>query len=81
MSAFFKEFKDLLSKHIHHSHELVLVADLNIHLNKPNEPDTAHLLDILDSMDLTQHINEPTHIKGNLLDVLITRKLKQSYKT
>ena len=30
--------------------------------------------DILDSFDLIQHVNQPTHTSGNTLDVVITRR-------
>ena len=74
MSNFFKEFNQVLSHYNNARHEVILTGDFNIHVNKPNDPKAKKLLAILDTFNLIQHIQEPTHNCGNTLDLLITQK-------
>ena len=74
MSTFFKEFSELLAHYNHKNNEVIITGDFNIHVNKPNNPDTSKFLNILDTFNLVQHIQEPTHEHGNTLDLLITRR-------
>ena len=39
-----------------------------------NNPDTIRFRDLLDSMGLVQHVKRPTHEKGHILDLIITRQ-------
>ncbi len=54
--------------------EVIICGDFNIHINKPDDPNTKKFMDILSQFNLVQHINEPTHKQGNTLDLIITRK-------
>ena len=74
MSTFFKELNDLLSHYNMLKNEVILIGDFNIHVNDTNNRHAKKLLDIFDTFNLTQHINEPTHKHGNTLDLLVTRK-------
>ncbi len=53
--------------------EVIVMGDFNFHMNKPDKPNPAHMNEILDAMDLIQHVTEPTHKDGNTLDLIITR--------
>ena len=54
------------------SKERVLVlGDFNIHVDVPNG---LKFLDLLESLGLEQHVTEPTHIFGDRLDLVITRR-------
>ena len=48
---------------------------IQLHLDKKQRPTrpTIKFCDILESFDLEQHVNFPTHIHGHWLDLLITR--------
>ena len=52
---------------------LVMAGDFNIHVNVSSDNDAVRFLDQLSSMGLQQHIDFPTHVSGNTLDLLITR--------
>jgi len=52
---------------------IVVVGDLNFHLDNPSNTDTAKLNGILESFGMRQHVNEPTHTAEHTLDVVITR--------
>ena len=73
MSDFFSEFTELLAANHESKNELLIIGDFNFHVNKPYAPNTRKLNDLLKMFSLTQHISEPTHIRGNTLDLLITR--------
>ena len=46
------------------------MGDFNLHLESSSS-DVRQLTDILESIDLNQHVNFPTHIHGHSLDVMI----------
>ncbi len=70
---FLKEFDDFLNEITLLPGKLVLIGDFNFHMNKPSKTEVAQFSDILCSYDLEQHIDFPTHISGNILDLIITR--------
>ena len=47
------------------------MGDFNIQVNKLNTPGIEEFLDILDVMNMKQIVNQPTHNKGNILDLII----------
>lgn len=52
---------------------LVIVGDLNIYIDDKVNSDALNFLDVLESLGLQQHVNDPTHIHGHTLDLIITR--------
>ena len=74
VSRFCNEFADYLDELFALPGELLLCGDLNC----PGESDTcvdSLLDDLLSSRQLTQRVTGPTHVAGNLLDVVITVEL------
>ncbi|KAM3583200.1 uncharacterized protein V6R79_009203 [Siganus canaliculatus] len=69
---FFQEFQDLLTALCASTSNLVILGDINIHLNNPSCPSASDFLQLLDCFNLTQHVHDPTHLKGNTLDLVIT---------
>ncbi len=55
--------------------EVIICDDFNIHVIKPDDPNTKKFMDILSQFNLVQHINEPTHKLGNTLDLIIIEHL------
>ena len=53
---------------------LVIIGDVNIHLDAATDPNTIKFDQALDSHGLVQHVVELRHNRGHTLDVLITRK-------
>ena len=62
---------DILEQHINQSGELALMGDFNITVNKPSDPDPSTFLDTLDSFNLVNKIEEPTHQLSNILGLII----------
>ena len=55
------------------NNEILIVGDINFHLDNKHDPDTKHFISCLQSFGLRQHVNTATHKHGHTLDVVITR--------
>ena len=67
------EFSTYLETILLSKEHLVIAGDFNIHVDAPRDPDSLKLQDLLQSVGLQQHITEPTHTQGHILDLVITR--------
>ena len=74
LSSFWPEWSDYLSALVLRKADLVVVGDLNFHLDIPKNPNTTKFVSTLSEFGLEQHITVPTHQKNHTLDVLITRE-------
>jgi endonuclease/exonuclease/phosphatase (EEP) superfamily protein YafD len=52
---------------------ILMAGDFNFHIDNIGDSDTIKLNKILESFNLQQHVNGPTHKKGHTLDLIITR--------
>ena len=73
ISVFFEEWSKYINQHVIAREELLITGDLNFHLDKPTDPSSQKFMSLLHEHGLTQHVNEPTHAHGHILDVVITR--------
>jgi hypothetical protein len=73
ISVFFEEWSKYINQHVIAREELLITGDLNFQLDKPTDPNSQKFMSILHEHGLTQHVNEPTHAHGHILDVVITR--------
>ena len=73
MKSFFSEFQNLLDASATINEDLMIVGDLNFHVDDSANKDATLFSRILESYNLLQHVKEPTHIKGHTLDLFITR--------
>ena len=73
LSDFFEEFEELLCEFHNISAPIILCGDFNLHINKPDDPDGQRFISTMDSYGYTQHVNFPTHMNGNTLDLIFTR--------
>lgn len=72
-ATFIQEFSSMLEVLATYNSQLVIAGDLNIHFEDPTNNDTIQVNRILSSFALTQHVVHPTHNRGGILDVIITR--------
>lgn len=72
-SQFFDEFTTLLSYQSLSAGKLLIAGDFNFHMDNKNDIHSAQLNTILETTNLIQHVAMPTHHKGHILDLLITR--------
>ena len=73
---FLDEFADILERTSEYAAPLVIVGDVNIHLDEVTMSITEQFHNMLTDCDLVQHVVGPTHTAGHTLDVFISR---QSY--
>lgn len=53
--------------------DICFIGDFNLHIDVTSDPHTKHFSDILATLDLTQHVHQSTHVKGHILDLVISR--------
>ena len=53
---------------------VIILGDINMHMDDPNNQNVCILQDSIEAFDLIQHVKIPTHNKGHTLDVVITTK-------
>ena len=71
MSVFLNEMTYFLTSLAVRPGELLVTGDFNIHVDDTNDPNSRRFLDILDSLNLVQHVTEPTHKAGHTLDLVM----------
>ena len=71
---FFDEFSDHLERTSTYASSLIIVGDLNIHLDVTSDSAAVMFLNIIDQHSLVQHVIGATHRAGHCLDVFITKK-------
>ena len=74
VADFFCDFSNILDSYSTLSDELVIAGDFNFHLDDPNNIHSRRLLELLKCHGMVQHVTEPTHKDGHLLDLIITRE-------
>ena len=72
-NVFFDDLADVLERTSTYSCPVVVLGDINIHLDTADDPDTVKFLSLIHSYGLVQHVSSPTHKAGHLLDVFLTR--------
>ncbi len=53
--------------------EILICGDFSFKVNRSDDNEAIQFLEYLNSLDLIQYVQEPTHILGNTLDLVITR--------
>jgi hypothetical protein len=77
LNYFFEELTQLLEIVAAYRCEVVICGDFNIHVNVADDRHAIRFQELLQSFDLVQVINGPTHRSGNTLDLVITRRDRQ----
>ena len=52
---------------------IVLLGDLNLHIDNQEDPDANQLIATIEAFGLKQHIKFPTHQLGHTLDLIATK--------
>ena len=74
MSGFFVELEDVLDRVVTFVDPLYIVGDINIHLERPDEPVSRQFVELLGSHGLACRVSSPTHDRGGMLDVVASRE-------
>ena len=70
----YSDFTTLLESLATYRCPVIILGDLNIHLERSNDVRVVELNDLLESFELCQCVNQSTHSKGGTLDVIIVRQ-------
>lgn len=73
-SEFFNQWSLFLSDYATHDKEVLIVGDLNFHVDADDDTDAQHFMDTISTCGLQQHVHESTHVMGHTLDVVISRE-------
>ena len=74
-SDFLGEFPDFLEHcFVTSVGSTFIFSDFNFHFDNKCRTSTQEINQMLDAFELCQHITEPKYIKGNILDVVISKK-------
>ena len=70
-AVFLKDFSDFLSSIIKLESVLIL-GDFNLHVDDSASCSAKELLTLTEAFNFEQHVSEPTHQKGHILDLVFT---------
>ena len=70
-ALFLKDFSDFLSSIIKLESVLIL-GDFNLHIDDSSSCSGKELLSLTEAFNFEQHVSEPTHQKGHILDLVFT---------
>ena len=71
-TTFIDQFTDLLTSLQSKYNNIIILGDINMHMEDPTNLNASILQDSINAFNLTQHVKIPTHNKGHILDVIIT---------
>jgi hypothetical protein len=72
LTAFLEEFEDFLAEMITRQERIILLGDFNIHWDDAENSGVKTFRSLIDTFQLKQHIDTPTHRDGHTLDLIMT---------
>jgi hypothetical protein len=73
VKGFFEDFEPFLSSGNLPSENIIVVGDLNFHVNDPTDSNARRLIRLYEPLGFEQLVNEPTQTFGNTLDLALVR--------
>ena len=70
---FFDEFSEVLKTVSTFNSQVLITGDFNIHVDLSNDIHADRLSSLISDYDLVQCVQEPTHVLGHTLDLVIVR--------
>lgn len=72
-TSFLEDFTALVARLAQVHDPVIIAGDFNIHVNVLDRLITNNFLQLLDEHGMVQHVCTPTHRKGHILDLFITK--------
>ena len=72
MGSFFERFNGVLQETFVHGNNVIICGDFNIHYNNTRCKCADELTNLIDQCGYKQLVTDPTHTRGNTLDLIIT---------
>ena len=76
-TTFLDELTELLTTRLPNMENAIILGDFNMHIEDPNDYNSKIFVDMMEALGLRQHVVEPTHQKGNILDLIFTETTSQ----
>ena len=76
-TTFLDEITKLLTSKLPNMENAIILGDFNMHIEDPTENNSKIFVDMMEALGLQQHANEPTHQRGNILDLIFTEVTSQ----
>jgi len=73
IQSFLDQFATYVNEIVVTRQDILIVGDSNLHCELNSAPGVKVLHDILAENNLKQHVTGPIHMKGHMLDLVITR--------
>ena len=72
IQSFFEEFTDWMATKSNEYSIIIVLGDFNIHINNDQDADANRFKDIMEALELQQHVSFSMHRYGNTLDHIYT---------
>ena len=69
---FLVEFTGFIEHYALMTTRFAIVGDFNIHWDVPSDNNVKRFADLLESLNIIQHVHAPTHIDGHTIDLILT---------
>ena len=76
-TIFLDEITKLLTSKLPNMENAIILGDFNMHMEDLNNNNSKIFVDTVEALGLKQHVVEPTHQKGNILDLIFTKITSQ----
>ena len=72
-TTFLVEITKLLTSKLPNMENAIILVDFNMPIEDPTDNNSKLFVDMTKALGLWQHVNEPTHQRGNILDLIFTK--------
>ena len=72
-----EEITKFLTSKLPNMENAIILGDFNMHIEDPNDNNSKIFVDMMEALDLKQHVVKPTHQMGNILDLIFTEITSQ----
>ena len=76
-TTFLDEITELLTWKLPSMGNAIILGDCNMNIEDPTDNNSKTFVDKMEALGLKQHVVEPTHQKGNILDLIFTEVTSQ----
>ena len=76
-TTFLDELTELLTTRLPNMENAIILGDFNMHIEDTKHYNNKISVDMMEALGLKQHVIEPTHQKGNILDLISTETTSQ----
>ena len=76
-TTFLDEITKLLTSKLPNMQNAIILDDFNMHIEDPTDNNSKIFVDKMEALGLWKHVNEPTHQRGNTLDLIFTEVMSQ----